>query len=330
KHRDLCHCNATDRVTKEDKFIMAFDRDCDLNEEKHNQQSRRSSSIMSTMRIAIAGTGGLARLIAHYVGTETTHVVVFLSRSVHNELIPLHDLGYGLTQVQQQPQLTAAGYQVAVIDYGDIDTLRFSLRGIDTIISTISGPNQIELIKAAVQARVRRFAPAEFEGLPQLRNANDPLDRSRTAARQLLAHYSQHIQSTAFVCGILYERFQPGGLAQSQIGANTGLSAEGCYILNLRTMTGQVPAYDASNNPTATICMTAAQDVARFVTNPATLRAELLEAAAQGDVPRQLRLRALLDTAEGRYDFAQPNLNQHFRDVRPLEFETWLTAKWNL
>ena len=64
--------------------------------------------------------------------------------------------------------------------------------------------------------------------------------------------------------------------------------------------------------------------------SPATLRAELLEAAAQGDVPRQLRLRALLDTAEGRYDFTQPNLNQHFRDVRPLEFETWLAAKWNL
>ncbi|EME88303.1 uncharacterized protein MYCFIDRAFT_128961 [Pseudocercospora fijiensis CIRAD86] len=312
---------------------------------------------MSTMRIAIAGTGGLARLIAHYVGVETTHMVVFLSRSVHNELRTADDLH------QQQPQLAAAGYQVAVIDYGDIDTLRFSLRGIDTIISTISGPNQIELIKAAVQASVRRFVPSEFEGLPQLRNANDPLDRSRTAARQLLAHYSQRIQSTAFVCGILYERFQPGGLAQSRIGANSGLSAEGSYILNLRTMTGQVPAYDANNNPTAMICMTAAQDVARFVTKslelhtwppelrmygqrvlvkdlvlqiqrlkgaPTTLRTELLEAAAQGDVPRQLRLRALLDTAEGRYDFTQPNLNQHFRDVRPLDFEIWLTAKWGL
>ncbi|KXT10438.1 hypothetical protein AC579_7894 [Pseudocercospora musae] len=142
-----------------------------------------------------------------------------------------------LTQLQQQPQLTAAGYQVAVIDYGDIDTLRFSLRGVVyPIISMISGPNQIELIKAAVQARVRRFAPAEFGSLPQLRTANDPLDRSRTAARHLLAHHSQYSQLTAFVCGVLHEKFQPGGLAQPRIGANTGLSTEGGYILNLRSV----------------------------------------------------------------------------------------------
>lgn len=34
------------------------------------------------MRIAIAGTGGLARLIAHFIDEETAHHVVFLSRTV--------------------------------------------------------------------------------------------------------------------------------------------------------------------------------------------------------------------------------------------------------
>lgn len=36
--------------------------------------------------------------------------------------------------------------------------------------------------------------------------------------------------------------------------------------MNCRTMQAKVPAYDAQENMTVTICMTAAQDVARFVT----------------------------------------------------------------
>ncbi|KAF2169871.1 hypothetical protein M409DRAFT_64855 [Zasmidium cellare ATCC 36951] len=303
------------------------------------------------MRIAVAGTGGLARLIAHYIDEDTSHHVVFLSRS-------------------QQPQLSSAGYQVAVIDYSEPETLRFALRGIDTVISTVTGPNQIQLIQAAVAARVRRFAPAEFEGPPRLRAANDPLDRGRSVARQWLNHYAQNIQSTAFVCGILYERFQPGGLAQSQIGMASGFSGEGDYIMNCRLMTAQAPAYDHNNEPNATICMTAAQDVARFVTQsldlrtwpselrmhgqriqvkdfvlqvqrltgrpfdiqwhgPVTLRAEMQVAVAQNDNARQTRLRTLMNTCEGRYDFDHSNLNQMFGDIQPIDFDMWFTAKWN-
>lgn len=235
---------------------------------------------------------------------------------------------------------------------------------------------------------MRRFAPAEFEGPPQLRAANDPLDRGRTVARQWLEHFASNIQSTAFVCGILYERFQPGGLAQSQIGMTSGLSGEGDYIMNCRRLTAQAPAYDHNNESNATICMTAAQDVARFVTQsldlrtwpselrmhgqriqvkdlvlqvqrltgtvqllrrgpshsadfepgrafdiqwhgPITLRAEMQVAMAQNDITRQTRLRALMNTCEGRYDFQPSNLNQMFADVRPIDFETWFFAKWN-
>jgi hypothetical protein len=140
------------------------------------------------------------------------------------------------------------------------------LRGIDTVISTVTGQSQIELIKAAVSIRVRRFIPAEFEGLPQLRTANDPLDRGRSLARQYLQHYAQFIQSTTVVCGIFYERFQPGGLQHTRIGLTSGLSGEGDYIMNCRNMHAKVPAYDGENGMTVIICMTAAQDVARFVT----------------------------------------------------------------
>lgn len=40
---------------------------------------------MSTMRIAVAGTGGLACLIAHFISEETTHGVVLLSRAVSHQ-----------------------------------------------------------------------------------------------------------------------------------------------------------------------------------------------------------------------------------------------------
>ena len=168
--------------------------------------------------------------------------------------------------MQTQPGLTAGGYQVSVVDYSDIETLKFALRGIDTVISTVTGPSQIELIKAAVSVRVRRFMPAEFEGPPQLRSTPDPLDRGRSLARQWLSHYSQLIESTIFVCGILYERFQPGGLRQSHMGLTSGLGGEGDYIMNCRNMSAKVPAYDSGNNLNVTICISAAQDVARFVT----------------------------------------------------------------
>lgn len=110
---------------------------------------------------------------------------------------------------------------------------------------------------------VRRFAPAEFEGLP---STVDPLDRGRSIARQWLKHYEQHIQSTVFVCGIFYERFQPGGLNQARIRGIPGIGGEGDFILDCRSFTAQVLTYDSNDSADVTICMTALQDVARFVT----------------------------------------------------------------
>lgn len=49
---------------------------------KRGEVSTPSDSVMSMMRIAVAGTGGLARLIAHFVQQDTGHHVVLLSREV--------------------------------------------------------------------------------------------------------------------------------------------------------------------------------------------------------------------------------------------------------
>lgn len=167
--------------------------------------------------------------------------------------------------IKEKPELSR-DHQVIVVDYANVQSLQFALRGIDTVISTITGQNQIELIRAAVSVRVRRFAPAEFEGPPSLRPETSPLDRGRTAGRRWMAYYGQHIETTVFVCGILYERFQPNGLRQTRMGLGSGLSNEGDYIMNCRTMSAQAPAFDGNNLPNVTICMTSAQDVAKFVT----------------------------------------------------------------
>ena len=135
--------------------------------------------------------------------------------------------------------------------------------GVDTVVSTVTGRPQLKLIEAAVRCRVRRFAPAEFEGQPGLRVPNSILDRGKSSARNLLQQYAAYMQSTAFVCGIIYERFAVGGLRASQMGANIA-SGEGDYIADLRHMTAVVPAWDAANN-LSYVCLTSIYDAAKFV-----------------------------------------------------------------
>lgn len=50
------------------------------------QHSASPGADMSMMRVAVAGTGGLARLIAHYIAEDTSHPVVFISRTVREYL----------------------------------------------------------------------------------------------------------------------------------------------------------------------------------------------------------------------------------------------------
>jgi hypothetical protein len=69
---------------------------------------------------------------------------------------------------------------------------------------------------------------------------------------------------TVFSSGVLYERFAPGGMAASQIGIRSNIGQEGDYLMDFRRRRAQVPYLNASGQP-ATICMTSAADVARFV-----------------------------------------------------------------
>ncbi|KAF2733929.1 hypothetical protein EJ04DRAFT_438066 [Polyplosphaeria fusca] len=303
------------------------------------------------MRVAVAGSCGLALMIAREIHESTSHQLILLSR-------------------RHQPGLISQGYQCQVVDYSDANSIQHSLMGVDTVISTVTGTSQLRLIEAAVACRVRRFAPAEFEGRPALRGQGDPLDRGQAAALALLQHYRGYIQSTIFVCGILYERFSVNGMVSQHIGVNTGYGNEGDYILDARNMTAEAPVYDSARN-LSTVCLTSAYDAGRFIVrsldmaqwpaelsmcgermtvntlietvkncrgrlfnnvrwqDPDGLRYELTMAQMAGDVPRQRRLLTLIATAEGRYDFSTPGfLNAQFPDIQPMSFQDWFTRNW--
>ncbi|KAL8802136.1 MAG: hypothetical protein Q9182_004002 [Xanthomendoza sp. 2 TL-2023] len=302
------------------------------------------------MRVAIAGSNGLACLIADAITTNTYHQIIILSRA-------------------PKPQLAARGWQVVVVNYEEShrQELAFKLAGVGTVISVISGPAQIGLIDAAAQAGVRRFAPAEFEGPAALRPHPDALDRGKRNALERLRYYqTRGMQYTSFVCGVLYERFAPGGMYASRIGLRSGIGAEGDYLLNITQNKAKIPL--GANGQPANISMTSAEDVGKFVAAaislpqwPPELRmrgdrmdcsrlvqiAEIVRGApfekdryntqsmqsayqlarSSGEIQEQLRAITLIATASGRYDFVTPNLNTMV-NVAPTRFQAWLLEAW--
>ncbi|KAI1823403.1 isoflavone reductase [Xylaria intraflava] len=202
------------------------------------------------MRIVIAGAGGFAALLIREL-SRTGHAVLVLSRESH-------------------PELEAYDCQVAVVDYHNADVLKFSLQGVDLVISTISGTEQLNLIDAARLAGVRVFVPSEFEGPLGNRppHQNDPFDNgSSTALGQLKLWSSSNrypMKYTVFSCGLFYERFAPGGLPSYNMGTCCPLPNPGEYLVDFENGTAELPATGPQGNQIQ-ITLTSAEDVARFV-----------------------------------------------------------------
>lgn len=151
------------------------------------------------------------------------------------------------------------------------------------------------LIEAAAATHVRRFVPSEFGGPPALRPRNDFLDNQRRAALVRLHQLeASGMRFTIFTCGILYERFAPGGLAASQIATESVIAHEGSYLMDFRRRTAQIPFHGPSGN-VPQICMTSARDVARFVTAALDLPTWPREFRMRGD---QMTVRDVIAVAE--------------------------------
>jgi nucleoside-diphosphate-sugar epimerase len=181
------------------------------------------------------------------------------------------------------------------VDYSNLDDLKFKLAGVDTVISTISGNAQLALIDAAAAVHVRRFVPSEFGGPPSLRPQNDLLDHgNRAAILRLHQRESSGMRFTIFTCGVLYERFAPGGMAASQIGIQSGIGREGDYLMDFRQKRAQILNV-STGGQAATICMTSARDVARFIVAALDLPSWPREFRLRGE---RLSVRDLIAIAE--------------------------------
>lgn len=205
-----------------------------------------------------------------------------------------------LIYLQPKPQLSAKGWQVVVVNYDQVhrQDLVFKLAGVSVVISVISGPAQIALIDAAAQAGVRRFAPAEFEGPAALRPQIDALDRGKRAALERLRYYqTRGMQYTSFVCGILYERFAPGGMYASRIGLGSGIGAEGDYLMHVSQKRAQIPL--GSNGQPAVISVTSAEDVGKFVAAAISLSQWPPELRMRGDRMTVSRLVQIAEIVRG-------------------------------
>lgn len=176
-----------------------------------------------------------------------------------------------LTRKQEHPEFEPLGAQVAVVDYNNIEELRYTLQGVELVISTISGCPQLNLIDAARRARVRTFMPSEFEGaLAGRPTPSDPLGRGSEAALDILQQWTQSnssppaMQYTVFSCGVFYERFAPGGLALLNISTGPNVPNSGDFLVNIGNATAEIVEFNAHGGPVV-VSMTSVYDVARFV-----------------------------------------------------------------
>ena len=158
-----------------------------------------------------------------------------------------------------------------MVNYGIADDLRYALQGVDILISTIGGAEQMDLIDAARWARVRLFVPSEFEGaLSHRSTAESALDRGSDAVIDILRRWSQSKSSpmayTVFSCGIFYERFAPGGLARFNIGGGQpgGMIEQGDFLVNVGAGTAEVVETNGQGRPVQ-VSMISVYDAARFV-----------------------------------------------------------------
>lgn len=111
----------------------------------------------------------MSRTIAVAGGSSPTlgrSIVTAISNTINKPIILSRASG------QSSKEGTKYGAEVRFVDYSDHDSLIKALQGIHTVISVlkIPGPEwlsyQINLLHAAKEAGVKRFAPSEFENGP--------------------------------------------------------------------------------------------------------------------------------------------------------------------
>lgn len=130
------------------------------------------------------------------------------------------------------------------------------------------------LLEAAAAAQVRHFIPSGFSGPEQCAPQNTIRTDWQDLIDRLRFHEAQSsMRFTIFTCGVLYEHFGPGGLNALQISTfnnkHASIGEEGDLLIDFRAGRATIPVIPGCEE--ASICMTSARDVARYIV--ATLQA---------------------------------------------------------
>lgn len=155
-----------------------------------------------------------------------------------------------------------------MVDYEDPASLAYTLKGIDVVISTICDSAQYALVEAAAAAQVHHFILSGFSGPEQ----SAPRSIGQGYWQGLIALLQHHaatssMRYTLFTCGVLYERFGPGGTNTLQISTlnnrHSAVGEEGNLLIDMRLGKATIPVIPSHEE--LAVCMTSARDVARYV-----------------------------------------------------------------
>ncbi|PSR74421.1 hypothetical protein PHLCEN_2v9833 [Hermanssonia centrifuga] len=295
------------------------------------------------VKVAVAGgTGGIGRHIVDAILNTQNHQVVVLSRSPHHA------------------DLQSRGAEVIAVSYDDPTSLENALRGVHTVISTISdGGNinasvtsQLALLQASVQAGAKRFAPSEFNARPS--RSNDPIELYTYKAVVTEAVKNSGLEYTLFESGIFMNYLASG---TKGVGYLNPLK----FVFDVENYSAKIPGDGNSE-----ISWTRGEDVGAFVAASLELESwpevswmagdrksfnEILKLAEKirgktfdvtfssaDDLRKQLQPnppsmmtnfynQVLLQMIE-EFGPTEPNLNALCPQVKPLGAEEFLKAWW--
>ena len=244
---------------------------------------------MVTVALAGATTGfGLTILRTFiHLNQDYRHKIVLLSRS-------------------PQPEFAKQGIDVRPVDYSNHVELVKALEGVHTLLSTIGGSltglldAQLNLIKAAEEAGVKRWAPSEYAG-----KAYEGVDLYRPKAVVWEATQKSKLEYTRFSCGLFMSLIATGtpkpptevgkreGAKTGEEEALSGLRPWN-FVVNIRAGTA-----DFAGDGSAPMVWTDMRDIANFVWNALDMEKWPADLGMRGDVKSYTEIVAMFEEVQG-------------------------------
>lgn len=234
----------------------------------------------------VGGSSGFGRTFVRvFLNTPNPHKLIILSRHPNEEL--------------QQRDVN-----VHAVDYRSHTELVKALGGVHTILSFLNCSfgdfleTQTNLVNAAKEAEVKRFAPSELLGIN-----NQGIDMYANKTRSWEMVKSSGLEYTRFCCGLFMGILgigtpkppSPGSeYATGELEALAGVRPYD-FILNMKAGTADLPG-----DGTTRFCITDTNDVARYILASLNLDSWPEISGMRGDVKSFKEIIAIAERVQGR------------------------------